>query len=512
MHNFNHNDLSSPETILLVDDNPVNLNILKEILKKGNYHLLTASSGSEALELAKSYRPLLILLDIIMPKMDGFEVCDLLKKDLDTQDSAVIFLSALNDSEAKMKSFAVGGIDYISKPFLPGEVLERVRIHVKMHVLERRLAQRNLELQADNHQILNAINEGVIALDSHGRITRLNPAATAITGWSESECLGQKLYDLGLFGQGQTRLAEQQTLPFRSYYMGMAAQSYMETICRKSGRPFYVAMNCSPRPDGGAVVVLRDISEWIESEETLRATREQLELQRQHMAHMERLNTTGEMAAGIAHEVNQPLTAIANYSRVAERLLTSQPLDKERLSELLEKIDVQACRASDVIAQVRGYVKKPQSGKSLVNPNKVAQDVIALAEVDTRANDVPVHFSSTLDGVELLVDEVQIQQVVLNLIRNAIDAMNDVADDKKEIMVTVEKQSNSVMFKIMDYGVGISAETEANMFNPFYTTKADGMGIGLSVCQSLIQAHGGELGFYRNPERGVTFFFSLPSA
>jgi PAS domain S-box-containing protein len=509
MHDSNNKALSS-QTILLVDDNPVNLQILKKTLGHTSYHLLTAEAGEQALQLAKCYQPSLILLDILMPGMDGFEVCEALKADSDTQDSAVIFLSSLDDSETKLKGFSLGGVDYISKPFQADEVVARVGTHLKLHHLERQLARRNIELEADNHQILNAINEGVIALDPCGSITRLNPAAAAITGWQEAECLGEKLHNLGLFCSGGQAVQEQQTLPYRSYHLSVRAHSHMETIYRKDGSAFHVAMNCTPRSGGGAVVVLRDISEWVESEEALRMTREQLEQQRQNMAHMERRNTMGEMAAGIAHEVNQPLTAIANYSRVADRLLAAEVLDKNRLAEVLEKIDVQARRASDVVAQVRGYVKKPLVGRQVINANNMIKDVIALAEVDSRANDVSVHFESKAKITQLCVDEVQIQQVVLNLIRNAMDAMKDLEGVNKAVMVTVEQDSYGVLFKVTDHGSGISAETEANMFNPFYTTKSSGMGIGLSVCQSIIRAHGGELGFYRNSDQGVTFYFNLP--
>jgi PAS domain S-box-containing protein len=503
---------SRKETLLLVDDNPINLIILEKTLANSGYRMLTADNGEEALRLVEQHHPALILLDILMPGMDGFQVCEKIKANEETRDCAVIFLSALEDSSSKLKGFEVGGVDYISKPFQANEVVARVKNHTKIRRLESELARRNEELEEENYQVLHAISEGVIALDENGFITMLNPAASLITGWSEVDALGEKLIALGVFDNDVVRAREETSLPFRSYKLGKRSHSDMEMIRRKDGLLLPVAMTCSPRRDGGAVVVVHDISEWVESEEALRFAREQLESQRQHMAHMERLNTTGEMAAGIAHEVNQPLTAIANYSRVAIRLLEQDELPRDKLKEILEKMDVQSERASAVIARMRGYVKKTDTGRELIDPNKLIQDVIDLAEVDSRKNDVIVSFKSVANLPKVSIDVVQIQQVALNLIRNAMEAMGASALHEKEVEVSTEVSGKQVLIKVRDFGPGIDKEAEARLFDPFFSTKQGGMGVGLSICQSIIQAHGGELGFHRNIGKGVTFYFSLAIA
>lgn len=501
-----------PESVLLVDDNPINLKILFKTLQNNGYQLLTAKDGESALQIARRVKPSLILLDIMMPDMDGYKVCEILKADADTENIAVIFLSALEDTSAKVKGFAVGGVDYISKPFQADEVVARVRNHIKVHRLEIQLARRNIELESENQQILNAVSEGIIGLDSDGRVIMLNPAATNICGWSTADCLGEPLAMMGLFNTQDEPMAEHNMPPYKSYRLGESMHSDMELIRCKDRRILPITLTCTPRPEGGAVIVMRDISEWTESEEALRLVREELEIQRQNIAHIERLNTTGEMAAGIAHEVNQPLTAVANYSRVAHRMLQEDPLNLSKLSELMDKLNVQSVRASEVIQRLRSYVKKPDAGLSLVDPNVMVREVFALAEVDSRVNDIGLYFEPGRDLPSLNVDVVQVQQVALNLIRNAMEAMINSTGEEREqgVLVTTGIRDQSIVFSVIDRGAGISTEDAQQLFDPFFTTRKNGMGIGLSVCQSIIQAHGGEINFTSQPGGGTCFNFSLP--
>jgi C4-dicarboxylate-specific signal transduction histidine kinase len=265
------------------------------------------------------------------------------------------------------------------------------------------------------------------------------------------------------------------------------------------------------------VLVLRDISAWLEHEEMLRRTREEMESQRQHLAHMERLSSSGELAAGIAHEVNQPLTALVNYAQVGRRLLDragsgGMSVDSEKLVDLLDKINTQAVRASEVIKRLRGYIKKPDAGRTRVDLNNLMQEVVTLAEVDSRINDVPIHleFENGLPKIE--VDVVQIQQVALNLLRNAMEAMHNAPDKQHGVVVRTAFENGYVCFSVIDRGHGLSEEVQQQLFQPFFTTKSNGMGVGLSICQSIVQTHAGEIGYLRNAEGGATFYCRLPPA
>lgn len=184
------------ETLLLVDDNPTNLQVLYQTLEGRGYKLLLAKNGEDALNIVAKVHPALILLDIMMPGMDGYEICRRIKNNPELSDSVVIFLSALDDVEDKVKGFSVGGVDYVSKPFQAEEVIVRVETHIKIRQLEQTLARKNRQLEEDNAIILESMGEGLLGVDKEGLITFVNPAGEQITGWSEADMTGKNFHDL----------------------------------------------------------------------------------------------------------------------------------------------------------------------------------------------------------------------------------------------------------------------------------------------------------------------------
>ena len=494
------------EQVLLVDDNPTNLQVLFKTLEGSGYRLLAARDGEAALYTAKRARPALILLDVMMPGMDGFEVCERLKADPETADIAVIFLSALTDSQSKVHGLAIGGVDYIAKPFQTDEVLARVRTHIKIQRLERALARRNTELEDENQQILNAVEEGIIGLDVAGRITSMNAQAAAITGWAAADSIGELFSQLNLF-PNDAPLSQSFSLLCEG---GVGLRKDHVSISPRSGQVAPVALSGSPRKEGGAVLVLRDISEWLQDQFALEQAREEMDSQRQHLAHIERLSTGGEMAAGIAHEVNQPLTAVTNYARVAQRLLADLPEDRrQKMDEVLSKISVQAERAAAVIQRMRSYVKKPSGGREVLDINQVLDDVIALAEVDSRVNAIPIELRVAENLPKIFADEVQLQQVALNLIRNAMESTANTGQSNA-VEVSTYLDAGMVYFRVKDFGAGLAPEIEEQLFSPFVTSKEGGMGIGLSVSKSIMQAHGGDIRYQPNPNGGAIFSCEFP--
>lgn len=502
------------DTVLLVDDNPTNLEVLYQTLDGHGYRLLAARGGKAALSIVEETRPTLILLDIMMPGMDGFEVCERLKADPSTRDIAVIFLSALGDTETKVKGFELGAVDYISKPFQAAEIVARVATHVKIRRLERQLSDRNIELEQELTRILATMREGVFGLDLEGKITYANRAAANLTGWSERELVGQPTFDVHLGTDADGVHRQWIESPYRQVRDGSRIELECERIHCKDGSSFYASVNCTPVLEqgevSGAVLVFRDITERLEAEMELQETRMELQKQRQRLAHIERLSTMGEMAAGFAHEVNQPLTAIANYASVSRRLAEREDIDRDKLGASLEKMQAQALRASEVIQRLRNFVRKPKTGKVERDPNEVVMEVIKLAEVDSRHNGVPIYFEPGIEGSTVRIDDVQIQQVLLNLVRNAMEAMAESPHREQGVMVsTCVPAPGQVRFSVCDSGEGLAEDAEDRLFHPFYTTKDDGMGIGLSVCASIMQDHGGEIGFARNRESGTTFYIDL---
>lgn len=502
---------NSEVTVLLVDDNPQNLKVLYETLKDKGYRLLIANEGEKALDLASRHQPEVILLDIMMPEMDGYEVCSRLKSDPQTADCAVVFLSALDDLQAKVKGFSLGGADYISKPFQSQEVIARVKTHAQVIRLERELQARNRELQGDQTRILNSISEGIYGLDEHGVIEFANPAAAQIMGCPVEELIGRNFFETHF----ATACENTDGLPAHATCRkGVAENQRNIRMTRVDGSCFPAEYRSTPKLDGGelhgAVVVFRDVTVELENEAELEATRALVQEQRDQLAHASRLTTMGEMAAGFAHEINQPLTAITNYARVSKRMMGKESPDLALLGETLDKIEAQSHRASEIIRRIRSFMKKPATGKEVISVAAMLEDTRQFAEVDMRNNEGGIEVS-VADGVpDVLADPIQVQQVALNLIRNALEATRS-AGTAAPVEVSAQPVGpQCVRIQVRDHGIGLPDDAEEKLFLPFYTTKSEGMGIGLATCQSLIQAQGGEIGFERPEGGGALFFFTLP--
>jgi two-component system sensor kinase FixL len=260
-------------------------------------------------------------------------------------------------------------------------------------------------------------------------------------------------------------------------------------------------------PDGESLVVtgtMHDISERKRSEEETRQTQEKL-------THVSRLSTMGEMATGLAHEINQPLTAIATYAQAGLRMMNAPGgADHDDITEALKQITNQALRAGEVIKRLRAFVKNRATRTEVLDLNSLIEDVQVLAESDARSNDVRLTLDLAPSVPPVSADPVQIQQVLLNLIRNAIDALNESPGATREIVVSTRNEPDAVEVAVVDRGPGIAPQVADNLFNPFYTTKATGTGLGLAISRSIIRAHLGKLAHRPTPGGGTTFYFTLP--
>jgi PAS domain S-box-containing protein len=236
---------------------------------------------------------------------------------------------------------------------------------------------------------------------------------------------------------------------------------------------------------------------------------------RQHrarVAHVARLSTLGEMAAGIAHEINQPLTAISLFAQAGRRMVDSGNF--ERMSEVCHKLNEHALRASDVVERMQTMARQGESEKRVVDCNELIDSAVKLAESEARIYDIQIEFDRGDDLPLVSVDGVQIQQVALNLLRNGMEAMttDSSAEDGSVIVRTRMRDGNEIEISVSDTGCGIPNEYSDKLFTPFTTTKPSGMGMGLSISQAIVRAHGGGIGFYDNDCGGTTFWFTLPAA
>jgi C4-dicarboxylate-specific signal transduction histidine kinase len=229
------------------------------------------------------------------------------------------------------------------------------------------------------------------------------------------------------------------------------------------------------------------------------------------LAHVNRITSLGELTASIAHEVNQPLAAVATNAGAAIRWLAAQPPNLDEGREALRHIVKDANRAGEVIARIRALVKKVPPRKNVLDINETILEVVALTRGQALKNGVSLLTQLSSDLPLIPGDRVQLQQVLLNLIINAIEAMSGVSEGRRDLVVGSGKDdSHGVLITVRDSGPGLDMEISDRLFNPFYTTKPNGMGMGLSICRSIIEAHGGRVWATPNLPRGATFHFTLP--
>ncbi|MEE9161012.1 MAG: PAS domain-containing sensor histidine kinase, partial [Gammaproteobacteria bacterium] len=266
----------------------------------------------------------------------------------------------------------------------------------------------------------------------------------------------------------------------------------------------------------GEINILRgfmiDVTEQKKVEKEMHMAEEEANTHRERLAHLVRVQTLGEMASGIAHEINQPLAAINSYAEASKKHLQSGKANTGKVEELIEKISGQARRAGSVVSHLRAMMQNKISNPVALDINNLLGEAAKLAGIETKNNDCNLIFKYSRSLPRVICDGIQIQQVALNLIGNAVEAMDDIADDvEKNINVETRiKDDNYVEVCISDNGPGINAQDENNIFEAFYTTKDSGLGMGLSICKSIIENHGGELGYSQNKTDGSRFYFSLP--
>ncbi|MFZ2140097.1 MAG: ATP-binding protein, partial [Xanthobacteraceae bacterium] len=231
------------------------------------------------------------------------------------------------------------------------------------------------------------------------------------------------------------------------------------------------------------------------------------------LAHINRVSTLGEMAASLAHEVKQPITAARNNARAALNFLDRSPPDLREVREAVDCIVGDADRAADIVERIRDHIKKAPPRKDRVDLNEAINEVIVLARRAITKNGVSVQTHLTEGSLPVQVDCVQVQQVVLNLILNAVEAMASVDAGARELLISIKQnETNGIVVAVGDSGPGIDPKNLDRVFEAFYTTKSSGVGMGLSICRSIIEAHGGRLWADANKPRGAVFQFTLPNA
>jgi PAS domain S-box-containing protein len=393
------------------------------------------------------------------------------------------------------------------------ELYQELLVHCRdvlqgdLHTLVR--SANDLEEQkAHLSELFARVPEAVVMVARDFTIARVNPAFTTIFGYTAEEAIGQRITDLITPDDRQEEVDS-----FMSRMVQTGDVFAVETVRRhKNGTRLPVSVISVPLSEGGdanpGYVIYRDTTEANRLQDEQRRYHE-LELE---LAQANRVATIGHLSASIAHELNQPLTGIITNCGTGLRMLSSDPVNLDGAQEAMRRTIRDGNRASDVVTRLRALFNRTAPVSESVDLNEATREVIALSLGEIENSRVMVRTELADDIQCLIADRVQVQQVVLNLLRNALDAMSTVDDRPRDLLIKTEKaEGDWVRLSVKDAGVGFDPQTVDKLFEAFYSTKNDGMGVGLSVSRSIIENHHGRLWAAINDGGpGATFSFSVP--
>ncbi len=332
------------------------------------------------------------------------------------------------------------------------------------------------------------------------RCVRANPASETMSGVKVSEIVGRTVDDVlpGLRAQGVVDAA------VGVFQSGVPIE--LDNLAYGGGPPDETDWSCSifPLPDGHVGMTFQNVTERRRAERQARRLMDRL-------AHAGRADTMGEMASGLAHELNQPLAAIVAYVDACLELINSGRMDDNRLAEVLQAVSGQAERAAQVIHRLRQMVKRRQPVRLPIDVNDAVREIAGLMELESRRCGATLELHLAEEAPHVAADYLQIQQVILHLVRNALDAVALVSEERRRVSIATDRTLDGELeVSICDRGEGIRNAPDDRLFEPFFTTRPDGLGLGLSIARTIVQAHGGRIRLESNSMGGATARFILP--
>lgn len=377
---------------------------------------------------------------------------------------------------------------------------------LRRQLLRRQAAEQALRRETQFRKAMeDSLLTGLRARDLNGKITYVNPSFCQMVGFGANELIGrmppmpywdpdhfdrtQEIHDLILAGGGPREGVELQ-------------------LRRKDGSRIDAMIFEAPLIDAeghhtGWMGSVLDITEQKRAREFTRQQEDRLQA-------TSRLVTMGEMASTLAHELNQPLAAIASYNSGCLNRLSAGAVDVDELRDIHEKIARQARRAGEIVRRVHAFVRRSEPKRELVDLAVILRDAIALMEADTRKRGIAIQLEIGERLPDVEADPLMIEQVIVNLVRNGMDAMRDNPRDRRTVSISTREEGGHYVIRVADQGGGIPPDIARRLFEPFYTTKQEGMGMGLNICRSIAELHHGRLGFETKPDGGTVFVLSLP--
>ena len=357
--------------------------------------------------------------------------------------------------------------------------------------------------EAHLSSILATVPDAMVVIDERGIMQSFSHAAERLFGWQAAEVIGLNVKMLmpSPYREAHDGYLERYMTTGERRIIGVGRVVVGE---RKDGSTFPMELAVGEMVSGQQrffTGFVRDLTERQQTEARLQ------ELQTE-LVHISRLTALGEMASALAHELNQPLSAVANYLKGSVRLLDAAEIPRDMLKEAIQLAGEQALRAGDIIRRLRDFVARGETERRIESLHKLIEEASALALVGAKEHGIRVNFRFDPAIDLVLADKVQVQQVVLNLIRNAIEAMDETPKKKLEVRIE-DAGDHQARVIVSDTGTGLAPEVADQLFQPFVTTKRTGMGVGLSISRTIVEAHGGRIWAEPNPGGGTRFCFTL---
>jgi len=355
--------------------------------------------------------------------------------------------------------------------------------------------------------LMDAAVDAIIVIDDHGLIRRFNRAAQRMFGYSLEEVRGRNIKML--MPQPHRQKHDGYLARYRKTREASIIGVGRETNgLKRDGTPFPIHLSVGEITGNQVgnyyVGIIRDLTDQKLAEDQVHQLEDQL-------LHADRLVILGELTAGIAHEINQPLTAIAAYADAGKNLVArGTDLNLQDFQLIYERIAAQSRRAGEVVQRMRKLVRTGTLSKTRHDLNQLIRNILLLFEYEVNKSNVKLEFFSNDALAPMYLDEIQIQQIIVNLVKNSLDALHESGRPDGMIEIRVDRLDKEVAVSVLDNGIGVPENLNKRLFEPFFTTKPKGVGLGLSICKSIAAAHGGSLSFSSPPRGGSCFVLKLP--
>jgi len=498
--------------ILIVDDSRTNITLLANILRGEGYGISFAENGNQALQMMEKIVPDLVLLDIQMPGMDGFEVCTRIKHNPMLHHIPVIFITAVKTgSEDVVKGFDAGGADYVTKPFQSAVLLARVRTHLSLKKAHADLKSKILSLQKSEMRyraVVEDQTELIWRYLADGTLTFVNRAFCRYMNMTEAELTGRAFSlpihadDLEHIRKSLSSIRADAPVSISEHRMILPDGQ----ICWIERTDRMLRDEISGNAEFQAVA--RDISDRKHLEQIKKAFREQ-EMDKL-MRIGDRMSSLGRVSAGIAHEIRNPLSTINVYLKILKNILFRQEEQEgDSVSEIMGELEAASDRIGKIVRQVVDFASPGSPLFTYCDMNTCIREAIALSAGTLRKEKITLKESLIGNLPGCMLEPQSVSQVILNLISNAAEAMKNRAENKI-IMISSSAEPGYIRVTVEDSGPGISLHDRDEIFRPFYTTKPGGLGIGLSIVRRIVRDHGGTLDIRESRWGGAAFDMRFP--